>query len=399
MVPVTFLEVLKSPIGVGRHMPRDRYQRGWVEEVGRHVKKWRGHYYVYRIGPDGKEKRHHKTATLGLKGQMDKWQAAKALQEIIEREQAPIGESACTLCWFFEKRYLPMHEPSLKKSSRENLRWVMEKHILAKFGSTPLADIERFEMQCFLNELAEEKYSRSTIHQARTYLSAILEEALYQGFVRRNEAKLLEKPRVAEAEKRYLKPAQCRAMLDCCSGRDGLMLRLLLLCGLRPGELFVLRWDDYEPGLLRIDERIYRGEIDLPKTTRSAGYVALPANLDRDITSWREVALDQGPRAWMFPSEVGTPILPGNWLNRNLKEAAAKVKLEFVNYQIIRRTFATLIQKHGTIKDAQAQLRHANPNVTLAVYMQAIPESLKAAVDSLEMEIARPNPPASREIN
>ena len=37
-------------------MPRDRYQHGWIEETGKKVKKWKGHYYVYILTVDGKGK-------------------------------------------------------------------------------------------------------------------------------------------------------------------------------------------------------------------------------------------------------------------------------------------------------------------------------------------------------
>jgi hypothetical protein len=34
---------------IAKHMPRDRHQNGWVEEVGKHVKKWKGHWYEYHV--------------------------------------------------------------------------------------------------------------------------------------------------------------------------------------------------------------------------------------------------------------------------------------------------------------------------------------------------------------
>ncbi len=386
MVPVTFPEVLKSPVGVGRHMPRDRYQRGWVEEVGKHVKKWRGHCYVYRIGTDGKEKRHHKTATLGLKARMDKREAMKALQEIIERETLQTAAVEATLKWFWEKRYLPLHGAALKESSSYHLKWVMTKHILGKFGDTPIAAIDRFAMQGYLNDLAK-KYGASLIHKVRTYLNAVLEEALYQGFVKRNEAALLEKPKVDERDRHFLRPEACKRLLDSTAGRDNLILRLLLFCGLRPGELFALRWDDWEPGALRIDERIWQGRLGSPKTRRSASYVTLPDSLDEAIAAWKQECGIVDLRSWIFTNDKGRWITAGTWLRENLKPLAAACKVGFTNYQVIRRTFATLIQKHGSVKDAQTQLRHASPNLTVGTYMQAIPESVREAVNSFEQAI------------
>ena len=83
MVSVIFPVVLKSPVGVGSHMPRDRCQLGWVHEVGKHMKKWRGDDYVYERLPDGHEMRKHRSVILGLKCQMKKWEAEKALRDIL----------------------------------------------------------------------------------------------------------------------------------------------------------------------------------------------------------------------------------------------------------------------------------------------------------------------------
>lgn len=69
---------VRSLMSIGRRMPKDRHQEGWVEEVGKRRRKWRGHYYVYEIQPDGTEKRRHKAPTLGLKSEMKKYEAEKS---------------------------------------------------------------------------------------------------------------------------------------------------------------------------------------------------------------------------------------------------------------------------------------------------------------------------------
>ena len=74
MVPVS-----KSPIAIGSNLGRSRWQRGWVEETGRKVKKWKGHYYIYVLQLDGTEKRGHRSVILGLKAQMRKSEAEKKL--------------------------------------------------------------------------------------------------------------------------------------------------------------------------------------------------------------------------------------------------------------------------------------------------------------------------------
>ena len=48
----------------------------------------------------------------------------------------------------------------------------------------------------------------------------------------------------------------------------------------------------------------------------------------------------------------------------------------------MRRTLGTDLQEHGTMKDAQTALRHANITTTANVYMQPIPASVTAAMNS-----------------
>ena len=249
---------------------------------------------------------------------MDKREAMKALQEIIERETLQTAAVEVTLKWFWEKRYLPLHGSSLKESSSYHLKWVMTKHILGKFGDTPIAALDRFAMQGYLNDLAK-KYGASLIHKVRTYLNAVLEEALYQGFVKRNEDTLLEKPKVDERDRHFLRPEACKRRLDSTVGRDNLILRLLLFCGLRPGELFALRWDDWEPGTLRIDERIWQGRLGSPKTRRSASYVTLPDGLDEAIAAWKQECGIVDLRSWIFTNDKGRWVTAGTWLRENLK--------------------------------------------------------------------------------
>ena len=58
--------------------------------------------------------------------------------------------------------------------------------------------------------------------------------------------------------------------------------------------------------------------------------------------------------------------------------------LKKLTHQALRRSCATHMQGKGSIKDIQAHLRHAQPNVTADVYMQAIPESVRRAVETLD---------------
>ncbi|WP_263410342.1 hypothetical protein [Terriglobus tenax] len=58
-----------------------------------------------------------------------------------------------------------------------------------------------------------------------------------------------------------------------------------------------------------------------------------------------------------------------------------------LNFQVIRRTIATLAQKKGTVKDVQGVMRHSHVATTTDIYMQEIAEGVRATVDSIHDEL------------
>ena len=73
-------------------------------------------------------------------------------------------------------------------------------------------------------------------------------------------------------------------------------------------------------------------------------------------------------------------------MKRVLKPIAAKAGIPDLTYRALRRTFATEFQRHGSPKDAQAQLRHSKLEMT-GWYMREIPESVRAAVEHMDAEM------------
>jgi hypothetical protein len=66
----------------------------------------------------------------------------------------------------------------------------------------------------------------------------------------------------------------------------------------------------------------------------------------------------------------------------------AVVESTDVNFQVLRRTCATLFgAKAKDPRDTQAQLRHADPTVTLRHYQKSIPASVRAAALAFEAEL------------
>jgi len=73
-----------------------------------------------------------------------------------------------------------------------------------------------------------------------------------------------------------------------------------------------------------------------------------------------------------------------NFLKWRIHPIADKLGIpgKLVTFQVMRRTVGTDLQKHGTMKDAQHILRHANIQTTGNVYMQQILTSVMEAINS-----------------
>ena len=99
---------------------------------------------------------------------------------------------------------------------------------------------------------------------------------------------------------------------------------MLIVCALRPGELFALRWRSVQQGRLKIEEAVYRGKVGPTKTEGSAAFVAIPESLQKDLEFCREKCRYPGGDEFVFPSLKGTPLESHNYLQRVLKSKGKK---------------------------------------------------------------------------
>lgn len=70
-----------------------------------------------------------------------------------------------------------------------------------------------------------------------------------------------------------------------------------------------------------------------------------------------------------------------------LKKLAEKSKLPKLNFQVLRRTMATLAQTKGGVKDVQGVLGHAKADATVNVYMQEIEAGVKQTLAAIYAEL------------
>ncbi len=159
--------------------------------------------------------------------------------------------------------------------------------------------------------------------------------------------------------------------LEAVEFREKVILHLAIFSGLRPGEILALRRRSIgqDGSSVKIDQRVYRGDLDVPKNGK-ARVVAVPPRSAALLSEWLAAAVDPEPEAWVFASENRkTPLWRDNLLRRHIRTQLEAVGLGWVDFKVMRRTNASL--GHGRVDPkVAADQRGHGIGVSLDVYTQ-----------------------------
>ena len=168
--------------------------------------------------------------------------------------------------------------------------------------------------------------------------------------------------------------------------RERVIALLAIFAGMRPGEILALqrRHVSSDCCKVRIEQRIYRGDIDTPKTTNSARTVAIPPKTATSLKEWMELVHDQ-PEAWVFASEnPATPLWRDNIWRRHMEPKLKAIGLEWATFQVLLRTHASLGHDAGIDPKVAADQRGHGIGVAIDVYTKAALSRRAEAAEQLE---------------
>ena len=283
--------------------------------------------------------------------------------------------------------FLPQRRKKWKDSTDVTTTERFEAHLFPAFENCELCDLNRDRLQQFLDAKAKGKaaLSKSVISHLRWDLNAVFKMAADDALVHGNPAGSLVTPKEARTiEKRFMTKEDFQLALSVLDLRERVVFLLAGLVGMRPGEIFGLRWGRVGPDMVNIMERVYRRLPDDPKTHRGKREAAVPPDLAADIEKWREISFDISREALVFPSEKGTYMSRDNFLRRNFQNKLEKVGLGWVNFQVLRRTQASLGHKEGIDPKVAADQRGHAIGVAIDTYTTTDLESRREAVTKLE---------------
>lgn len=375
-------------------MPRDRYQRGHIEKVGKRTKQWKGHWYEYRLQPDGTEKRTHRSRILGRCAAMTKTEAQAKLDGIISALGSPQSPAArpMTVTEFVQQVYLPIHERTWADNTRAAMLSQLRRHILPAIGSMPVVEVRKIHLATLLNGMADQGYKHKSIVAALAAARAVFGEA-QDHFQIPNPTRRLPLPTKPDPKaKPTLSPDQIRTLMERTSGRTRLLYEILLLLGLRIGEALTLRWNDVQGAVLRVDESTRYGHRTKSTKTGVVRLVPLPPGIARTLAGFRETTFFSADTDFIFGHPASGKMMVrevayDHYLHA-VREATGIGAL--LDFRICRRTCATRLKERGVHdRDIQALLGHSQPEMTRKHYIQPVEESQAAAVVAMERDLLK----------
>lgn len=310
--------------------------------------------------------------------------------------------------------------PLLASSTQARYRGIVDLYLIPTFGSLCLRDLTPLALQKYISGFqirepeetrqrnsepdgAKKRLARESVDKIRDVLSSILGSAVKYGFLVTNPAEALQLPpskRGARRHKPFIRPEQFSTLVQLIEEPYATMVYVAVYTGLRVSEVIALRWSDIHEQSITVDERYCRGDWAAPKS--DASNTTIPVNrkviervqrlrtltvevkAGRAIRRYRAVKSD-GPDDLVFQSvQLGCPMRDNNILARHIKPAGRKLGIGWINWLVLRRSYATWLRMVGTDpRDRQSLMRHSRFTTTAEIYEQDLPESQLRAVEKL----------------
>jgi integrase len=263
--------------------------------------------------------------------------------------------------------------------------------VLPEFGDRRLADIDREELQRFVDVMVADGVSAALIEATMNPLRAIYRHALRSpsSGVVVNPTVALELPVPRGRRERIASADECVRLLAALQDRDRALWATAMYAGLRRGELMALRVEDIDlpAGVIHVrrgwDQ--YAGEIT-PKSGKGrkvpiAG--ELRAHLAAHVLGigWRE--------GLVFGRTCADPFVMTSVMFR-ADQAWKRTGLERITLHECRHTFASLMIAAGVnAKALSVYMGHANIGITMDRYGHLMPGNEDEAAGLLDAYLRR----------
>lgn len=283
-------------------------------------------------------------------------------------------------------------KPLIKKSTHASYELIIRVHIKPDLGGAPVRNLQSIHVQNFLHQMRVKGKGERTCQLVFVILKTAMVQAVKWGLTNKNPCDGIAKPRVTQSAMKFWTPDQIKHFLSVAKKDEFYALYVLAVTtGLRQGELFGLKWSDFNErnNSLAIQRTIYEingdQEIGEPKTASGRRKIDLPIVAVNALEQHRAAARESRKSDWIFSDSNGEPLRRSNFRKRSFLKLLVLSKLPKIRFHDLRHSAATLLlSKAVHPKIVQERLGHSQISVTLDTYSHVLPSLQKEAVAKID---------------
>lgn len=367
----------------------------------------RGKSWEYRISYKDPFDQEYKIKSKGGFRSKKEAQAAASLVEVEIEEGFEINRQPLSLSSFLRSWLLEYKKGTVRKNTYILHERNVEKHLLPHFKNLSLQDIKPFMYQKFLNQLADQNYSKRTIEIIHGTMFNAMQKAVVLQKLKSNPCIGATIPKQREPQRKelkYLSPENITLFLKTAYEDNYIyymFFKVLIETGMRKGEAAALQWSDVDlnEGKISITRSLdfqANGEEELfgdTKTFNSSRTIMMGPTLCnelRDHLKWQnknKLMLNDFYRHdynLVFCRTNGD-FLPKSTLFNAFSRALKKAGLPQLPIHSLRHTHAVMLLESGaSMKYIQERLGHGSMAVTADVYSHISDRLNKETIEEFE---------------
>jgi integrase len=282
--------------------------------------------------------------------------------------------------------HMELVTPEHTASTVDRDRIHIESMLVPEFGDRPVAKITTAEITAFRNKRAK-AMSPATVNRDLSLLSAIFRNSMQTGLVKDNPVKRVKRLHEASKEARPLSRDEAKRLIEAAETPLRELIIVALFTGMRPGELFHLRWVDcnFEGKFVEVVSR-----KDFVTKTKRSRRIPMNADVAQALRSVRDyhararlISSSGQPAELVFPDEATGQA--HSRIRASWEAVCRKARIEPRRFYDLRHSFGSWASLAGEdLFSLQRWMGHASI-VTTQRYARHRPQEFRGKLDDLTL--------------